>query len=56
MSTMKAIRIHSYGGTDVLTYEDAPRPIPGKDDVLIRVHATTVNPFDCAVRANKRSG
>jgi len=51
MSTMKAIRIHSYGGTDVLTYEDAPRPIPGKDDVLIRVYATTVNPFDCAVRA-----
>ena len=51
MSKMKAIRIHNYGGTDVIKYEDAPRPIPGAGEVLIRVHATTVNPFDCAVRA-----
>jgi NADPH:quinone reductase-like Zn-dependent oxidoreductase len=48
---MKAVRIHSYGGPEVLTYEDAPRPTPGPGEVLIRVHATTVNPFDCAVRA-----
>lgn len=51
MSSMKAVRIHSYGGSDVLSYEDAPRPAPGDDEVLIRVHATSVNPFDCAVRA-----
>lgn len=51
MSTMKAVRIHAYGGVDVLTYEDAPRPAPKAGEVLIRVHATTVNPFDCAVRA-----
>ena len=51
MSNMKAVRIHTYGASEVLTYEDAPRPIPGEGDVLIRVHATTVNPFDCAVRA-----
>ena len=51
MSTMKAVRIHAYGGPDVLTYENAPRPVPGAGEVLIRVHATTVNPFDCAVRA-----
>ena len=49
MTTMKAVRIHEYGAADVLTDEDAPRPSPG--GVLIRVHATTVNPFDCAVRA-----
>ena len=48
---MKAVRIHDYGGLDVLHYEDAPRPTPGTGEVLIRVHATTVNPFDCAVRA-----
>jgi NADPH:quinone reductase-like Zn-dependent oxidoreductase len=48
---MKAVRIHSYGGPDVLTYEDAPRPVPGEGEVLIRVHASSVNPFDCAVRA-----
>ncbi len=56
MSTMKAVRIHSYGGVDVLTYEDAPRPVPGKDDVLIRVHATTVNPFDIAFRSGYLTG
>lgn len=48
---MKAVRIHNYGGPDVLTYEEAPRPTAGPGEVLIRVHATTVNPFDCAARA-----
>jgi len=48
---MKAVRIHDYGGPDVLSYEDAPRPTAPPGEVLIRVHATSVNPFDCAVRA-----
>lgn len=49
---MKAVHIHDYGGLDVLHYEEeAPRPVPGPGEVLIRVHATTMNPFDCAVRA-----
>lgn len=56
MSTMKAVRIHAYGGIDVLKYEDAPRPKAGPGEVLIRVFATTVNPFDCAVRAGYMSG
>ena len=47
---MKAVRIHSYGGTEVLSYEEASRPTPGPGEVLIRVHATSVNPFDVAVR------
>jgi NADPH:quinone reductase-like Zn-dependent oxidoreductase len=51
MTAMKAARIHAYGGTEVLSYEDAPRPIIGEDEVLIHVYATSVNPFDCAVRA-----
>jgi NADPH:quinone reductase-like Zn-dependent oxidoreductase len=51
MSAMKAVRIHAYGSSDVLVYEDAPRPTAGEGEVLIRVHATSVNPFDCAVRA-----
>jgi NADPH:quinone reductase-like Zn-dependent oxidoreductase len=51
MSMMKAVRIHNYGDVDVLSYEDAPRPTPGDDEVLIRIEATSVNPFDCAVRA-----
>src|ERR1700752_2233046 len=48
---MKAVRIHTYGGREVLVYEDAPRPVPAEGEVLIRVHASSVNPFDCAVRA-----
>jgi NADPH:quinone reductase-like Zn-dependent oxidoreductase len=49
---MKAVHIHDYGGLDVLHFEeDVPRPNPGPGEALIRVHATTINPFDCAVRA-----
>jgi NADPH:quinone reductase-like Zn-dependent oxidoreductase len=53
---MKAIRIHNYGGPDVLKYEDAPRPQPGAGEVLIRVHATSVNPIDWKVRAGYMNG
>src|SRR5689334_18708017 len=48
--TMKAIRIHNYGGPEVLKYEDAPRPKPQAGEVLVRVHATGVNPIDWKVR------
>jgi NADPH:quinone reductase-like Zn-dependent oxidoreductase len=51
MATMKAVRIHEYGGPEVLQYEDAPRPQPKPDEVLIRVHAAGVNPVDWKVRA-----
>jgi NADPH:quinone reductase-like Zn-dependent oxidoreductase len=50
MDTMKAVRIHEYGGPDVLRYEDAPLPAVGPDDILIRVHATSVNPVDWVMR------
>ena len=46
MTSMKAVRIHNYGGADALIYEDAPRPTPGAGQVLIRVLATSVNPVD----------
>ena len=48
---MKAVRIHEYGGHEVLTYEDARRPTPGPGEVLIQVHASSINLFDCAVHA-----
>jgi NADPH:quinone reductase-like Zn-dependent oxidoreductase len=47
---MKAIRIHEYGGSEVLMFEEAPRPQPAAGDVLIRVHAAGVNPVDWKVR------
>ena len=56
MTEMKAIRIHSYGGPEVLVYEDAPRPSPAPDEVLIRVHAAGVNPVDWKIRAGYLSG
>ena len=42
--SMKAVRIHEYGGLDVLTYEEAPRPEPNEDEVLIRILAAGVHP------------
>ncbi len=50
MATMKAVRIHEYGGPEVLKYEEAPKPQPSAGEVLIRVHATSVNPVDWKVR------
>lgn len=43
---MKAVVVHAYGGPEVLRYEDAPDPIPGPGEVLVRVAATSINPFD----------
>ena len=48
--TMKAVVIHSYGGPEVLQYEDVPRPEPKEDEILIRVIAAGVNPVDAKVR------
>jgi NADPH:quinone reductase-like Zn-dependent oxidoreductase len=48
--TMKAVRIHKYGGPEVLQYEEAPRPKPAATELLIRVHAAGVNPIDWYVR------
>ena len=44
--TMKAVRIHEFGGPEVLRYEDAPRPDPAGGELLVRVHAASVNPVD----------
>ena len=49
-ATMKAVRLHEYGGPEVLKYEDAPRPEPKEDEILIRVAAAGVNPVDAKVR------
>ena len=49
--TMRAVRIHEYGGPEVLRLEDAPRPEIGDRDVLVRVTAAGVNPIDCVTRA-----
>jgi NADPH:quinone reductase-like Zn-dependent oxidoreductase len=48
---MKAIVIHGYGSPEVLKYEDYPDPVPGPGDVLVKVAASSVNPFDFKVRS-----
>ena len=50
MTTMKAVRIHTHGGPETLVYEDAPRPTPLTNEVLIRVRAASVNPVDWKIR------
>jgi len=47
---MKAVRIHQFGGPEVLTYEDVPDPIPRRDQVLVRVQACAMNHLDLWVR------
>ncbi|MFZ1643815.1 MAG: NADP-dependent oxidoreductase [Candidatus Contendobacter sp.] len=53
---MKAVRIHAYGGPELLHYEDAPRPQPKPDDLLIRVRAAAVNPVDWKIREGYLQG
>lgn len=48
---MKAIRVHQFGGPEVLKVEDVPDPLPGDGQVLVRVHAVGVNPVDTYIRA-----
>lgn len=48
---MKAVRIHTYGGQEVLTVEDAPMPEIGERDLLVRVVASAINPVDWKIRA-----
>ncbi len=50
MATMKVVRIHSYGGPEVLVCEDILRPEPATDEVLISVRAAGVNPVDWKIR------
>jgi len=50
MTTMKAVRMHAYGGPEVLKYEDAPRPEPATGEVLVKVHAAGVNPVGWKIR------
>jgi NADPH:quinone reductase-like Zn-dependent oxidoreductase len=50
MAMIKAVRVHEYGGSEVLKYEDAPMPVPGEGEILVKIHAAGINPADWKVR------
>ncbi len=50
---MRAVVHDRYGPPEVLRIEEIPRPVPNDDEVLVKVHATTVNQTDCHIRAAK---
>src|SRR5258708_16063866 len=49
--SMKAIRVHEFGGPEVLQLEDVPDLTPGAGQVVVRVHAIGVNPVDTYIRS-----
>ena len=48
---MKAIRVHEFGGPEVLKLEEVPTPKPSAGQVLVRIHAAGVNPYETYMRA-----
>jgi NADPH:quinone reductase len=54
--TMLAIRIHAYGGPDVMQLEDLPTPVPGSEEALVRVQAASVNFLDVQKRRGELVG
>ena len=53
---MRAIRIHSYGGPEVMQWEELPMPVPGSGQALIRVEAASVNFLDVQKRRGELVG
>lgn len=52
---MKAVRLHAFGGPDVLCYEDAPMPMVNAGEVLVKIHAAGINPPDLYLRDGYRT-
>jgi NADPH:quinone reductase len=50
---MKAIRVHEYGGPEVMQMEEIPDPNPGPGQVLVRLKAVGVNPVDVDIRSGE---
>jgi NADPH:quinone reductase len=53
---MKAMVLKSFGGPESLELRDVPKPVAGPGQVLVRVHATSINPLDYQVRRGDYAG
>lgn len=49
--TMRAVRIHAFGGPEELRYEEAPVPAPGPSEVLVHIGGAGINPVDWKTRS-----
>lgn len=54
--TMRAVRIHEYGGPEKLVLEDVPVPKPVAGEVLVKIHSAAVNPVDWKIREGHLAG
>jgi NADPH:quinone reductase-like Zn-dependent oxidoreductase len=52
-STMMAWRVHEFGPPETMVFESVPRPDPGPGEVLVKVHAAGVGPWDGWIRAGQ---
>jgi len=50
---MKAVRVHQFGGPDVLKIEEVPDPIAGRHQVVVRIEAFGINPVETYIRSGK---
>jgi NADPH:quinone reductase-like Zn-dependent oxidoreductase len=53
VNPMRAVVYDRYGAPDVLRLDDVERPVPEDDEVLVKIHATTVSRTDCGLRSAK---
>jgi NADPH:quinone reductase len=53
---MHAVRIHAYGGPEVMRFEELPTPTPGAGEALVRIHAASVNFIDVQKRRGELAG
>src|SRR5262245_55158895 len=47
---MKALMIRAFGGPEVMEFVETPEPMPGPNEVVVEVHAASVNPVDVKIR------
>ena len=50
---MKAVRVHRFGPPEVISLDDLPKPEPGRGEVVVRVKAAGIGPWDAVIRSGK---